>query len=455
MVESAGKRMNLVKLHLMNKIILMACLFLTACSAQKEIGKSADKLLFSDAAIRNAHVGISIFDPATNKYLYNYQPNKYFVPASNVKIFSTYAGLKYLGDSLPGIQYYEQGDTIHLFPTGDPTLLHKEFPAQPVADFLKRQKKPMTISSSTWNSAAFGFGWSWDDYNSDYMAERSPLPVYGNLIRFVQTRQANDVDKKEEPVIFTEPDINWKLNFNPDPGTRTFYVRRQRSENVFRVTTGLEKYREIQIPFVTDGLSAALELLRDTLQQEITPSEEKRQGDKLKTVFSQPIDTFLRAMMLHSDNFFAEQTLLMASNIKLGVLSDRRLIDTLLKSDLKDVPQPPRWVDGSGLSRYNLFTPYDFIWILNKMKNEYGLERIKHIFPTGGQGTLTNYYKADSSFLFAKTGTLTGHLALSGYLITKKNRLLLFSVLVNNHNGSGPAIRRQVEQFLQGLASKY
>ena len=44
------------------------------------------------------------------------------------------------------------------------------------------------------------------------------------------------------------------------------------------------------------------------------------------------------------------------------------------------------------LSRYNLFTPQDLVSILNKMKNEFGMERVKGLFPTGGQGTLANYY---------------------------------------------------------------
>lgn len=435
--------------------ILIGCFFLVACSAQKEISKSADRVLFSDSAIRNAHVGISIYDPLANKYLYDHQGSKYFVPASNVKIFTTYVGLKYLGDSLPGIQYIEDADTIHLYPTGDPTFLHKNYLRQPVKDFLERQRKPLTISSAIWRDNALGYGWTWDDYNSDYMAERSPFPVYGNLIRFVQTQQINEVDKKEEPVIFTEPDINWKLNFNPDPTTRSFSVRRQMGENVFRVTTGIEKNRVIDIPFITNGLASTLELLKDTIQREFIVTDERPDRTKLRTVYSQSTDSFLRAMMHHSDNFFAEQTLEMASMLKLGFMEDGRLIDTVLKTDLKDAPQRPRWVDGSGLSRYNLFSPRDFVWILNKMRTEYSLERLRNIFPTGGQGTLANYYKTDSSFLFAKTGTLSGHVALSGYLITKKKRLLIFSILINNHYGSAATIRRQVEQFLSGISGKY
>ena len=145
----------------------------------------------------------------------------------------------------------------------------------------------------------------------------------------------------------------------------------------------------------------------------------------------------------------------MVSNHLLGTMNDEKIIDTLLKTDLKDLPQKPNWADGSGLSRFNLFTPQDFVWILNKIQHEFSWKRISTIFPTGNEGTLTNYYKTDSSFIYAKTGSLTGVVALSGYLTTKKNKALIFSVLVNNHQTSGRAVRRAVEKYLQEIREKY
>ena len=159
--------------------------------------------------------------------------------------------------------------------------------------------------------------------------------------------------------------------------------------------------------------------------------------------------------MHRSNNFFAEQTLLMASNEHLGFMSDAKIIDTILKSDLKEMPQKPKWVDGSGLSRYNLFTPQSFVYLLNKMKNEFGLERMKNILATGGEGTLSSYYKKDAGFIYAKTGTLSNNCALSGYLITKKGKLLIFSVLVNQYITGATPVRKAVEQFLQGIREKY
>src|SRR5687767_7461668 len=78
---------------------------LSACSIGKQISKSAKTEVLNNNALLAAHVGISIFEPATNKYWFNYQGDKYFVPASNTKIPTCYAAMKYLGDSLVGLRY--------------------------------------------------------------------------------------------------------------------------------------------------------------------------------------------------------------------------------------------------------------------------------------------------------------------------------------------------------------
>ncbi|MBO9681742.1 MAG: D-alanyl-D-alanine carboxypeptidase, partial [Flavisolibacter sp.] len=181
---------------------------------------------------------------------------------------------------------------------------------------------------------------------------------------------------------------------------------------------------------------------------------EKKYSD-LIPIHSQPTDSLLKPMMHRSDNFFAEQSLLMVSNELLGVMNDSKIIDTLLKTDFKDLPQKPRWVDGSGLSRYNLFSPQDFVFILNKMKTDFGMDRIKNILPTGNEGTLGSRFVTDSNYIFAKTGTLSGVVALSGFLYTKQNKLLIFSVLVNNHNASASGVRNAVEKFIHGIREKH
>jgi D-alanyl-D-alanine carboxypeptidase/D-alanyl-D-alanine-endopeptidase (penicillin-binding protein 4) len=434
-------------------LFLISC-FLFSCSVSKQIAKQADKILLRDSAVSTGHIGICIYEPATGKYWYTYQAEKYFVPASNTKLFSLYAGLKYLGDSLPAFKYVEDRNEIIIEPTGDPTFLYPDFKTQRAFDFLRSQNKPVSIINNGWKENALGFGWSWDDYMSSDMVERSPLPIYGNLIKWIQVRDKPLQSKLEGNLVFSEPDVSWKVNFSDDTTFKNFSVKRNRTENIYQITFGNEKRKEQQIPFVTNGIESAVTLLKDTLNLNISINTSPATNN-FKIFHSQPVDSLFKIMMHRSDNFFAEQTLLMASNEKLGYMSDAKMIDYLLKNDLKDIPQKPKWVDGSGLSRYNLFTPKDFVYILQKLKNDFGLERLKVILPTGGTGTLSSLYKKDSGYIFAKTGTLSNHVALSGFLITKKNKLLIFSILPGNFITSATPVRKAIEIFLSNIRQRY
>ncbi len=449
------KKKYYLKFLVLHALILLV---LSSCSLQKKISASAKDNILEIPDLQSAHIGICIYESASNKFWYNYQSDKYFVPASNTKIFSLYAGLKYLGDSLPGINYTESGNDLYIIPTGDPSLLHPDFKNQPIIEYLQHTNKNIFIVPLNWNEKALGSGWSWDDYNDDYMPERSALPVYGNTIRFVQTASEGNLlglEKEQQISTYTIPDIEWKIKFNADTAQK-FSVRRDWKENQFTITQGKESYKEQNVPFITNGVLSAVELLKDTIGKEVKIINKfPIPNSQLHTIHSQPADSLFKPMMHRSDNFFAEQVLLMVSNQLLGSMNNEKIIDSLLNKDLKSVPQKPNWADGSGLSRFNLFTAQDFVWILNKIKTEFNWQRIRNIFPTGNQGTLTNYYISDSSFIYAKTGSLSGVIAISGYFTTRKNKDLIFSVLVNNHQTSGRIVRRAIEKFIQSIRDKY
>ena len=200
---------------------------------------------------------------------------------------------------------------------------------------------------------------------------------------------------------------------------RNLDVRRKKESNAYEVTHAGSAFTEAEIPFETTNDATIARLLMDTLKLPVQVNYGKRIMDGT-VIRSQPTDSMLKLMMHRSDNFFAEQSLLLVGNKLAGVLSDQQAIDTLLKTDYKDLPQKPRWADGSGLSRYNLFTPQDIVAILNKMQRDFPMNRIKEIFATGGEGTISSYYKTEAGYIFAKTGTLSGVVALSGFLYTKK-----------------------------------
>lgn len=440
-------------------LLLPFYFLLFSCSVSKQISKQADTLLLKDSAISTGHIGISIYEPAADKYWYNYNATKYFIPASNTKLFTLYAGMKYLRDSLVAARVKRDGKNLTVYPSGDPTFLNAEFVSQPLFQYLS-SFKTIYVNNNAWRSEALGNGWAWNDYNESYMAERSSMPVFGNLIEFVLKNNKIEINSNSIDLLSNE---NPESPIKFDAETRKvssdkFYIERPYGSNDFYIKDTRSSFRRASIPFKATDEFVSL-LLKDTLHAEdITFFRSSKMDTDLNGYFivhSQPSDSLFKPMMHRSDNFFAEQTLLMASNEHLGYMNDEKIIDTLLKTDLKDVPQRPRWVDGSGLSRYNLFTAMDFVYILHKMRNEFGWERIKNILPTGGTGTLSSYYKKEAGFIYAKTGTLSNNCAISGYLITKKGKFLIFSVLANNYMSGATPVRRAIERFLIGIREKY
>lgn len=444
---------------LIKKYFVFCCLFnslfvLTSCSLSKELAKKATNILLKDAAISTGHIGISIYEPANNSYWFNYNAAKNFIPASNTKLFTLYAGMKYLGDSLVGLRYMNIGnDSIKIFPSGDPTFLHPDYLQQPVFNFLFRQKNIIYCSSEF--SDGLGKGWAWDDYLYSYMAQRSEFPIYGDLIRIYLSDTGISVIPKSIPV-------NKQKGFEEHSINLDSFVYRpwDKNEVVLDVNHAAPAKSFYEIPMVSN-LPEIMQFISDTVKRPFTYTTYQAEGiiknnDKqLLKVYSQPSDSLFRTMMYSSDNFLAEQTLLMASNELLGYMNVESIIDTVLNNDLKDIPQKPKWVDGSGLSRYNLCTPQSFVYLLNKMQNEFGLERLKNILPTGGSGTLAAYYRKDAGYIFAKTGSLSNNCALSGFLTTKKNKLLIFSVLANNYQTGAAPVRRAVEKFLTTIREQY
>lgn len=78
--------------------------------------------------------------------------------------------------------------------------------------------------------------------------------------------------------------------------------------------------------------------------------------------------------------------------------------------------------------------PRSVVKLLQKIKAEIPMEKIKAYFPAGGEsGTIRNWYPADPgepAYIYAKTGTLSMSSALSGYLITKSGKTLIFSTFL-------------------------
>ena len=214
----------------MKRIALLMMLFIMVISCSRYT--AAVRKINEDDVLKNAHVGIAVMEVRNDglKWRVNQNADKYFIPASNIKIVTLYASMQFLPDSLIGLKYYEADTALYIRGTGDPSFLQPEFSRQPVMEFLKSSKKPVYMDSRNWNSNAFGTAWSWNDYNEYYMPERSVLPVYGNVIRWKQERGEGNEDSTDfdrSVFIYSTPEVNWDVRFNPAPDAKAFSVSKR------------------------------------------------------------------------------------------------------------------------------------------------------------------------------------------------------------------------------------
>src|ERR1700677_1114977 len=93
--------------------------------------------------------------------------------------------------------------------------------------------------------------------------------------------------------------------------------------------------------------------------------------------------------------------------------------------------------DGSGLSRQNLVTPHAIVQLLTYSATQPWGAAYKSTFPVGGvDGSLTDRLTSShlQNRILAKTSSLGGVKALSGYATTDAGQAVVFSILSNNFN---------------------
>ena len=265
------------------------------------------------------------------------------------------------------------------------------------------------MSVANFGGERFGPGWAWDDYNDDYSAEVTPLPLYGNVVRF----NNGSGTLQTSPRFFAD---SLHPSDRPKAG-----IRRAEGANQFSQPTAKQAIDQ-DVPFRwTPDLAARL--LSDTLQKPVQLVS-NRLPRTARTLYGPPLDSLYKRMLVVSDNMLAEHLMLLCASVD-DTVNSRYGIQKTLQRHLADLPDRPIWVDGSGLSRYNLFTPRTLTALLLKIYAKVPRQRLFGLLPVAGQsGTLRSLNTGDTPFIRAKSGSMTGVYNLSGYLLTKRGKTL-------------------------------
>lgn len=427
-------------------------LLLVSASATAQLGPKTSsvlaKLIEESDIFDKSFTGFVLFDPETETYLYERFADNHFTPASNTKIFTFYTAMQVLGDSIPALRYVVTGDSLIFWGTGNPLFLHPDFEQDTaVLAFLRSRKEKLFFSGHNFRDDPYGPGWSWDDYNSSYQPERSPFPMYGNMVYFKR-------DDLRDGFSASPSYFNDKIVFNSNLDLPRPRLVRHYDENIFeynpRALTGLPFEEEL---FFRYRPQLVADLLSDTLGVEVGVADLNRVRPSAAYTINRPLpDTLYQRLMQDSDNFIAEQLLLVCSEKLYGTQRAEDAIEYAQKHIFDDAPANLEWEDGSGLSRYNLFTPRTVTYVLDKIYNELPEERRVRIFPNGGKsGTIERWYEGDEPYVFAKTGTLSNVHCLSGFIKTKEGKTLIFSFMHNNYTFPSSVIKREMQKVLEWI----
>ena len=387
--------------------------------------------------------GIIFYEPNKRDTLISYHSTKNFTPASNTKIFSLLTGLETLGPTLSALSYFTKGDTLFFQGTGYPFFMNNDVIDQNRAlDILKSHEGPICFVPDNFQDDHYGSGWSWDDYSYLYQKEKSAMPIYNQTVWVAkQTGQER---------VHVDPDV-LRIFVEINRGTTAYSIRRHPNSNhiELNIPSNYPKLINRIFPFVTDDLLFT-QMLSDTLKKEVTLYNTPA-NPVWKIMKDFETDSLYQMVMKDSDNFLAEQLMLMSSFEVFDTMNTKKIIQHSTENFMSGLPHKMRWVDGSGLSRYNLTTPENLTYTLQKIKGKIGLKGIKNIFPQGGKRSLSSI----PHYVFAKSGSLSNNYNLSGFMETKDGSILIFSFMNNHFLESSRIIKKRLSNILDFIHDHY
>jgi serine-type D-Ala-D-Ala carboxypeptidase/endopeptidase (penicillin-binding protein 4) len=429
----SGSSLATFRNHLLFTTLLLTCL---GCAGPKRtISRTLDRAL-AGKAYENQFTGLFVLDAQTKDTLYDHNGAKYFTPASNTKIFTLYTALKALPGQIPALAYVEMNDTLHFQGTGDPSFLHPYLKDSTGLHFLKAYQH-LVFYPDNFQDDRFGPGWSWDDYHWYYSPERSAFPIHGNVAMITRGDGL-----MVQPTYFKDSVMEMAYVLNRKEANNIFYFDPTRKDT-------------LEVPFKT-GTTTTHALLETLLERPLGLGSQFPEGEK-KTLYGMAADSLYKRLMVESDNFIAEQLLVLAAHTWKDTLNTALARDHVLETYLPQLPQQPRWVDGSGLSRYNLFTPQSMVYVLQRLLEEMPKERLYALFPVGGDsGTLEEWYGSDGPpYIHAKSGSLGNNYCLSGYLETTSGKTLIFSFMNNHFRSPASEVKKQMQAIFEAIRDGY
>lgn len=471
-------------------VVLLLSLKLAVAQPVEDIKPRIEATL-ATPLFKNAIVGVLVKSLDDGRVLYEKNADYALMPASNMKLltattvaarlsntFQFTTTLYRTGEITRGGEL--KGDLI-LKGSGDPSLTSLDLlsMAKQLKDLGVKKFKGRIIADATlFEDKPLGEGWEWDDEPFYYQAQVSGLNCDENVVSYVVKPgvkvgdaaivEVGGADQAKVGIAPTQYLIVQNLVTTSESGSPiTVSFDRSRAKNtvVLSGTIPLNgKPATEELTVEEPALFTATRLYDCLAASGIeVPKREKQQVVKEKVIpsaislvthQSKPLSAILSDFLKPSDNLYGECLFktLAAQKSGIGTWEGGAKIVRDLFTEWNIDPSGLSIADGSGLSRRNNVTPRLLVSLLTAADSKLPTDA-KTAFeaglPVGGvDGTLRYRFKGTPAQgkIQAKTGSLTGVSALSGYLTTKTGERLVFSILMNHFSSGGPTSQARAAQ---------
>ena len=464
--------------------------------ATRKFAERADALLSCEPASKGEW-GLLIVDAQTGQPLFESNADKYFVPASNMKLFGTALALAKLG---PDYRFHSTLEThgvvspegvlagdLFLVGRGDPNLSNRKFPYALKEEFDGPPEKALAEladalvakgvkeiagdvigDDSYFPREPYPNGWEIDDMVWEYGAAISAIVVDDNTVTLTLT-PADTAGGPVQAVV--------------SPATPDFIVQNNVVTSAAEIKSDLTLTREPNAKIVVvRGTLPALSAPRKLILAVHEPAEHaaallaqllRERGVKISGAaravhvpetaaatprvvlaehVSVPLSDSVKLVNKISQNLHTEMLLRAAARAN-GIWNSP---DDLMKfpadfyAAAGIAPGDVIQTDGSGLSRHDLVTPRAIVALLKYAQEQTWFAPYYESLPVAGvDGTLETQMKNTNAAtrIHAKTGSVEHVRTRSGFAETASGRRLIFSFLSNNQGGKN----HEASDALDGL----
>lgn len=438
------------------------------CPAQLE---SSINSVINRPLFKRMRWGILVKPLSSPQTLYNRDGEKYFIPASNTKLFTTAAALQKLGANfrIRTSVYQDINGILRVVGRGDPslkdaqlTILAKQLYQQGI-----REIDQLIADDSYFQGEVVHPSWQWEDVQFYYAAPVNSLIVNENAsvltflpqeigkplkIKWANPLEAYSWEVKNDSVTTQENEPGF-VEVNRDLKGQILSIKGHLAVNSKPEITAIAVFDPVKNFLRHFQLSLAKEGIKVKQTSSFNGSKNEQE---IAAVESPLLSELLTETNANSNNLYAESLLKTLGNQQ-ALAKNQTTLDAgleVVKSTLNELGIEANsyiLVDGAGLSRKNLISPEAVVQLLQIMAKSSQSEVFRASLPVAGvSGSLKNRFLNTSAqgIVQAKTGTMMGVVALSGYVNIPNYEPLVFSVIVNQSEQPASVIRKAMDEIV-------